>query len=334
MDTLTILSCHSDSDLKIKAILHNIKFLFEISSTIVIVNSIEFLGILESKLPETYSQKSIIINDVLTNELCYVYRNTYPDLKYMSNAQLKQHWIKFGKHENRKFPIPIYKIYFDYTQNDKFVCHGKWLYALSKYNYANYTNLILTNDSIVITRSLYDFKQLMTPTTEMVALLDSYETQHHYPDFLRAYNSVGIKKIIDYYEKNKQNITDFLSMIIIYEIQSSNLFNSVSVLFKSPETPVNIHINNTLLSEYLYTKQYPVVKLKKIIFTQYTAFPSDFNSKEYKLLNADLINFTDEDAKLHFINHGMHEGRLYKNNQSIHIPACLENYLKLVGFQI
>jgi hypothetical protein len=39
MDTLTVLSCHSNSDLKIKAILHNIKFLLEISSTIVIVNS-------------------------------------------------------------------------------------------------------------------------------------------------------------------------------------------------------------------------------------------------------------------------------------------------------
>jgi hypothetical protein len=251
----------------------------------------------------------------------------------MSNSKLKQHWIQFGKHE-RKFPIPIYNIYFDYIKNDKFVCHGKWLYALYKYNYSNYTNVILTNDSIVVTRSLCDFKQLMTPTTEMVALLDSYEIQHHYPDFLRAYNSVGIKTIIDYYEKNKQNISDFDSVIIIYEIQSSHLFSSVSVLFKSPEKPINIHFDNTCLPDYLYTKQYPVVKIKKLLITQYTAFPSDFNSTEYKLLNADLTSFTDEDAKLHFINHGMHECRIYKKNQSIHRPACLEHYLKLVGFQI
>jgi hypothetical protein len=333
--TLTILSCHSDSDIKINAILYNLKFLLEISSTIVIVNSDEFKGILEQRLPIMYNQKSIIINDVLSDELCYLYKTTYADLQHLSIIQLKNHWIEFGKKEKRNFPIPTYTIYFEYTKNDKFIAHGKWLYSLNKYNYTAYKNIILTNDSILITRSLYDFNKLMTPDTEMVALLDSYQTKHHYPDFLRAYNSVGIKKIINYYQENKQKITDFFSVITIYEIESSYIFNSVNILFKSADTtPVNIHFSNTILFDYLYNKQYPIVKIKKILNTEYETFPLDFNKKEYKMLNADLkhLNEDNDELKIHFQEHGMKEGRPYKKNQLQNKLMFLDIYLKLVGF--
>ena len=139
----------------------------------------------------------------------------------------------------------------------------------------------------------------------------------------------------DYFDAQKQNITDFESVIALYEIGSSHLFNSVRVLFRSPQAPINIHFNDAALADYLYTRKYPVVKIKKIMMNVYpnNEFPYDFNSQEYKSLNADLNSFSDEDATRHFVNCGLHEGRFYKKNQPFQTVPLLDNYLKMVGFK-
>ena len=43
-------------------------------------------------------------------------------------------------------------------QNDKYICHGKWLKYLKKNHYSNYNNIILANDSFLITKSLNEYK--------------------------------------------------------------------------------------------------------------------------------------------------------------------------------
>lgn len=331
---LTIISCHTDSDIKIRSLIHNIKFFLEISSHIAIINSDTFRLIkLKEKIQEVY--KNVIINNKLNDEQCYAYKNNYEDLKYLNNYELREHWISVGKKENRTFFNSMYNIYFDYIPNNKFVCQGKWVHYLNKIDYNNFTNIILTNDSFVITRSLFDFKQLIQPNIELVALLESYEEKHHYPDFLRAYNVSGIKKILNYYETNKENITDFWSVVVNYEINSSHIFNNVDVLYKNKnEHNKNIHFDDNLMQEYIYNKNYPVIKIKKFAFNKYdiTELPLDFDSKEYKVLNNDLKDISDEDATKHFLNHGVNEGRLYKKDQVNILPYFLENYLKLIGF--
>ena len=74
---------------------------------------------------------------------------------------MREHWIKYGKSEKRTFSFPVYNFYFDYKQNDKFISHGKWMHFLNKFNYRVYENVILTNDSFIITRSLLDLKSLI-----------------------------------------------------------------------------------------------------------------------------------------------------------------------------
>jgi hypothetical protein len=331
---LTIISCHTDSDIKIRSLIHNIKYFLEISSHIAIINSDIFRSInLKEKIQEVY--KNVIINNELNDEQCYAYKNKYKDLKNLSNNELREHWSSFGKKENRTFFNSMYNIYFDYIPNDKFVCHGKWIYYLNKIDYINFTNIILTNDSFIITRSLFDFKQLIKPNIELVALLESNQEKHHYPDFLRAYNVSGIKKLLNYYEMNKENITDFLSVVLNYEINSSYIFNNVDVLYKNKnQHDKNIHFDDNLMQDHIYNKNYPVIKIKKILFNDYdiNELPLDFDSKEYKVLNNDLEKFSDEDATKHFLNHGINEGRLHKKNQVNVLPYFLENYLKLIGF--
>ena len=40
--------------------------------------------------------------------------------------------------------------------------------------------------------------------------------------------------------------------------------------------------------------------------------PNDFNSENYRLLNNDLTNMNEKELKLHYINHGINEDRVYK----------------------
>lgn len=333
---LTIISCNTNSDIKIRSLIHNIKYFLEISSEIAIINSSEFKSVeLEKKVQNTY--KNVIINDNLSEEQCYDYKNKYEDINNLNNDELREHWITFGKKENRSISDITHNIYFDYIPNDIFLGQGKWIYYLNKIQYDTFKNIILTNDSFIITRPLLDFKQLIHPDKELVALLESYQNSHHYPDFLRAYNVSGIQKLLQYYEKNKNNITDCLSVINIYEINSSHIFNNIEILYKFPnKEAVNIHNDHNYLRTYLYKKYYPIVKIKRLISTCYfdNKLPRDFNSDNYRMLNQDLESFSDKDAKNHFLQCGMNEGRLYKKNQQIILPNYLINYMKFIGFEL
>uniref|UniRef100_A0A6C0HRJ1 Uncharacterized protein n=1 Tax=viral metagenome TaxID=1070528 RepID=A0A6C0HRJ1_9ZZZZ len=309
----------------------------EISNTIALVNSSEFINLnIEEKIKNIYSGKNIIFNDILTHELCSIYRKKYRDLSRYNDENLRKHWVKYGINEGRNFLVPVYNIYFDYKPNDEFISHGKWLYFLNKINYSKYQNVILTNDSFIITRSLINLKMLVDSKTEIVSLLDSNQTQYHYPDFLRIYNFVGVNKIIKYYQENKSKITDFLSVINIFEIDSSSIFESTKVLYKMDTYDGNIHFDDDYLEDYLYNKNYPIVKVKKLMSNFYVDknIPSDFDVEEYKSINADLVNLPNDVATDHFEKHGMNEGRLYKKNQNHKMPIFLQNYMNLIGFNI
>jgi hypothetical protein len=73
----------------------------------------------------------------------------------------------------KKYPRIIIKE----IPNDKYYCYSKWKYFLDNINYSKYNNIILANDSFLITRSLNDYKKLITPNVELVTLLDSNETK-------------------------------------------------------------------------------------------------------------------------------------------------------------
>jgi hypothetical protein len=223
-----------------------------------------------------------------------------------------------------------------YKDNDSTVCYGKYLHVLLNIDIEKYDNIILTNDSFLITRSLVDFKSLFDPTIEMSALLSSNEINHHYPDFIRRYNKVGILKIKYYYQEHINKYLSFQELIINIECKCHIIHsNSINVLYNSiPGYQGNIHFDNIYLKDYLYNKNYPIIKIKKLEFTRYTnkEVPSDFNPNEYKNLHPDLNKFNNFDATNHFINHGMSEGRAYKKNQKSIYFEYLTNYLNNINF--
>jgi len=224
---------------------------------------------------------------------------------------------------------------FAYFPNDKYLCQGKWMSYLKMINTTHYTNFILANDSFLITRSLCDYKKLIDPSVELVALLDSYQIAYHYPDFLRTYNKSGLEKILHLYKSTASTITEFQSIIDNYEVKGAELFSPVKILYKNKSQHLsNIHFDNTYLEDHLYNLQYPIIKLKKIQFTSivFNTLPTDFVPSVYRSLNPDLSMFSDQDVTNHYIQNGTHEGRPYKQNQAIILPTFLQSYLDRIGF--
>ena len=223
-----------------------------------------------------------------------------------------------------------------YIDNDNTVCYGKYLHVLQNMDISNYDNIILTNDSYLITKPLIGFKNLFNDSIEMTSLCCSNELIKHYPDFLRRYSKNGIKKIIQFYKDNVSSNKYFLSLIHNIEVKSHNVHNSsINVLYDIiPGYNGNIHFDNTQLREYLYNKNYPIIKIKKLEFTTYTnnGIPDDFNPNEYKSLHLDLSEFNNSGVTSHFINSGMSEGRTYKKGQHLIHPDFLIQYLNEIKF--
>ena len=65
-------------------------------------------------------------------------------------------------------------------------------------------------------------------------------------------------------------ITNFMSVIQEFEINSSYIFKNVKVLYKNDISyNGNIHFDNKYLEDYLLNKNYPIIKIKKILGNYY-----------------------------------------------------------------
>jgi hypothetical protein len=221
MKTICIVACHSNSELKKKAIIENHIFLMEITDDILYINS-----------------------------------------------------------EECKEDIGLPMIY---IKNDEGLCYSKYLHALSTIDLSQYDNFILTNDSIFITRSIYDFKNLFLPQIEMSGMIESNQIQLHYPDFLRRYNKEGIKKVIEFLKQKLIRKYTYDEIITEIEIEYHKLHNTLNVLYPAiPNYYGNIHFDDDKIKEYK-KMNYPIVKIRKMEQVKiYMAYLQQINKKSDK----------------------------------------------------
>lgn len=150
-----------------------------------------------------------------------------------------------------------------------FLCHAKYLYFLeaNETYYRQFERVILTNDSFLVCRSLREFGALKDKDAfDMVGLLASNEVEYHYPDFLRSYRSSVIPILIQYFHTHRHKVNCNRSLILEYEIRSTNLFDRKKALFDAePDYHNNVHFDNPKLSEYIHRRRYPVIKLKNLV---------------------------------------------------------------------
>lgn len=275
--TAIIIGCHTSNDTKIKSLKYNIARFKELSSKIFVINSQEFRGAIEEQIP------GVKVN---------------------------------------------------YMENDSMLCHGKWARMIPKL-IKRFDEFILTNDSYTIVNPLDRFHKTYKSArfdhekNEMVSVIDSREIldqtyweddngpERHYPDFLRWYSRSGIKKWLKHFYEYKDKCETYLDVIRHLEIMSGEIFTACDSAYRVPhDYRGNIHFDSGMMDEWVGHKKYPIVKLK-YLSTLETDFyiPEDFNSDEYKTLNGDLVHLNSEEAREHFKNHGLSEGRAYKSSQ-------------------
>jgi len=185
-----------------------------------------------------------------------------------------------------------------------------------------------------------NFRNLFDKNKEMITYNILTQNKYNDTNFLRSYNKIGIKKIINLYNdktiiNNTINITNeklntYVECIKQYEMNSIKLFNNYDFCYDSPKNfNRNIHFDDKVCQDYLYNKNFAIIKIKKILNTTYqnNILPKDFNPIIYKKINNDLTHLNNNEAGQHFIVSGMGEGRKYKENQEIIRPTYLQNYI-------
>ena len=157
-----------------------------------------------------------------------------------------------------------------YVLNDSDLCYKKYFFWYMSQNleilFNTYTDIILTNDSFIISRSILEFKNLFLPNIQMTSFLASSILTYHFTDFLRRYNKEGLIKIMSVIKRHINKNMSYFELIVNIEINSMVEFShsEINVLYPVEFENVNIHFEDDILYVYLYKKNYPILKIKKL----------------------------------------------------------------------
>ena len=97
---------------------------------------------------------------------------------------------------------------------------------------------------------------------------------------MRYYSNNGIKKWINFFEKNKNKCKTFKDMIEKIEIQSTYITDNKTCFFKiNKNFKKNVHFENEYTKKYLEKFNYPLVKIKRITIFGKNNLPSFLKSR-------------------------------------------------------
>lgn len=285
-------------------------------------------------LKSIYGKTLTIIASHTNNELKK--KTIMNNIKYLKNISDKIIIVDSKECSNIEYENLVIKnnpdilIDFFYTDNTVFLCEKKWLdiYKTDSNISNEYNNFILTNDSFVLTRDIYDFEKLFINDIEETTILASNESFYHHTDFLRRYNKNGFVKIMNYIDEQIKITADksvFTNDVIYnFEMLSHKFFSKTNYLYFEND-PVNIHFIEPYTQKYLEELNYPIIKLKRLQCANYKVCPvnydkNPFNPETYKMMHSDLHHLSNTQLKTHFEAYGIKEGRKYYVDQEIIIP--------------
>jgi len=209
------------------------------------------------------------------------------------------------------------------------VCYSKYRYYLETYDWSEYNRIILTNDSYYICRPLTTFRYYCLLDKDCIAFSASNERSYHLTDYLRCYNHTGIKIMLDLFRSELKTVHDAIQA---FEVEST--FDQFIVYHHAiPEYTNNIMFDDVRLRWAILNQGLELIKLKALTRVIYTKIPTDFDPMIYKYQNADLRHLTDDEARDHFIDYGMAEGRLYKPQKAVLYPG-IKSLLELIQVKV
>ena len=249
-----------------------------------------------------------------------LYKKIYSDLIHLDDNQIINHYLSIGIKENRLYKLPE-----DFN--------------ITTFKKINREFNDLSDDDIIkyfITEGiknnkLYKLPKDFDPDTYKKIYNDLESLKHkelgdHYINFgiheKRVYklpddfDSTNYKKINTDLEKlsDQEAIKHYLS----YGIHENRKYKIDNI--DNIDKIDRINVDKNELDE-IDQKE----KSKNINNNSLNIIPNDFNPKNYKKINHDLINLTDKEAINHYLNYGMEEKRYYKIPDDFNVA----NYKKI-----
>ena len=184
------------------------------------------------------------------------------------------------------------------------------------------------NDSFFFWRNVDDIFSFINNNNiyEFIGVLDSSQNKYHYQGWFWCFSNSIVNEILKL--RPDQSSNSSLKVIQECEVNFSNfiinkykahvIYNYNRNIFTEEDYFDKIKNYNfkIIKNKFLVSRSYPYIKL-----------PDDFNPNIYKNIYSDLNTLTDEEAYNHFINCGMKEQRLYKENQKVFVEDKFLDYI-------
>ena len=228
-------------------------------------------------------------------------------------------------------------------ENNIYLDFGKWIHVLSNSNLEKYDNILLINDSIIITEDIsqyFNYFQKLNKEVNLYAYNDSSQLNiYHYQSYLFIINKQIITKFIDFFNSRKTFIKDEKSLIEQMELNLTKIDENHDCFIKIAKEhnkQKNIFWENEPFYEKIINENsFHIFKLKKINDhfkqCQYSIekYINMFDKSYYLSNYTDLEKFKDVlDLKKHYIEFGFNEGRKSSNNIISLIPKYCTDKLK------
>jgi hypothetical protein len=248
------------------------------------------------------------------------YKDTYNDLRLLSNKELENHYLKYGQFEGRRYTynsttkiLPqFYRkslelinmlLFFDIDENlDIFYLKKKNPDYKNKKN----RNIILNfiEKQYINKNSLLFYLNIMKKLNYFDNIDYNYIINNFdYDDFIyknKHLSELGVIGILNFYIKDnnlKDNSLEKINFNLNKDIYSDLIF----------DIKIYIHLFDNLLDNELTQKFIDIIKYNKKII-----LPTDFNIDIYKKINSDLNHLTNDELINHFKQNCIKECRLYK----------------------
>jgi hypothetical protein len=147
---------------------------------------------------------------------------------------------------------------------------GKWLHILKNNNWTTYDFVFFTNDSYTIHKPIHHFYNLTSKmNVELYGYNDSTQVRHHYQSYLFSVKKEAINKFINSVEPNIANMTVPYDVVLNYEVNMTDWFQTKDCFLKIGNEFYNKGHNIFFTNDLFYGRLFscrllPFSKIKRV----------------------------------------------------------------------
>ncbi len=167
------------------------------------------------------------------------------------------------------------KTTFSYVEipNNSHLDVGKWCHVLNLIDTSRYDYVVFTNDSFIITYSIYHFfNKMVESNVELYGYNNSTQECYHYQSYLFGVKEEYVYKLQNLYSNKKHLLTNYDAVVRNIELNLVETFKTkdcfLNIAYISSQKGKNIFFNNDdFYKKLLKYRILPLIKIKRLLYT-------------------------------------------------------------------